>query len=167
MDQVREIASAFDDLSAAEAAADLSRLQAAIVRVRRAMIALGAVLVPGCPPPVAAMDEFFEVVYPRLRRAYRAAGLPGGPDEDGMWRWLRQHAAIAAEVERIDLERAWQRGLTALRDEIELRRSAPAARCESAPDARCESAPDARCASALGRIVGQASPALPFQEGLI
>jgi hypothetical protein len=124
MEQVREIATAFDDLYEAESASDLSRLQAAIVRVRRAMIALGAVLAPGCAPPTDVMDEFFEVVYPQLRRAYWAAGLPCGPDEDGMWRWLRQHAAIAAEAERIELERAWQRGLAALRDEIELRQIA-------------------------------------------
>jgi hypothetical protein len=124
MEPVHEIAAALDHLQEVEALADGHRIQDAIGRVRRAMIAFGAALAPGGPPSAEMLDAFYELVYPRLLRAYQTAGYPCGPDEEAMWLWLRQQAAIAAEAERVELERAWQRGLTALRREIEARRAA-------------------------------------------
>jgi hypothetical protein len=131
MERVHEIAAALDHLREVEAAADGHRIQDAIARVRRAMIAFGAALAPGGPPSAEMLDAFYALVYPRLLHAYQAAGYPCGPDEESMWQWLRQQAAIAAEAERVELERAWQRGLAALRREIEVRRRAESAGAEA------------------------------------
>jgi hypothetical protein len=133
MEWVQEIADALDHLRQVEMAGNGRRHQEAIARVRRAMIAFGDALAPERSESREVLDAFFTLVYPRLRLAYQAAGYPCGPDEDGMWQWLRQQAAVAAEAERIQLERAWQRGLTLLRREIE-RRRAMTALAKIAPD---------------------------------
>jgi len=41
----------------------------------------------------AAAREFWSAMYPSLREWYEAAGAPYGPGDDGLFRWLDQHAA--------------------------------------------------------------------------
>jgi hypothetical protein len=124
MERAGEIAAALDHLRYFESAADGHRIQDAVGPLRRAVIAVGEALAAGSPAAEDVLDAFCARACPRLRRAYRAAGYPCGPDEDGMWRWLRQHAATAAEAERAANERAWRRGLATLRREIDARRAA-------------------------------------------
>jgi hypothetical protein len=108
LDLVRQVAPTGDD----------QRLRAEMERLRQAIIALGATLQPGEPAPTALRTLFATEVYPRLWAAYGAVGQPSGPDTDGLLRWLSQQAAIAAEIERRQQERRWQRGLKTLRQLI-------------------------------------------------
>jgi hypothetical protein len=123
MNVIDEIVAALDDLCQVETMADAPRVTNAVRRVRRGMIAFGGMVQFDTPAGTTLLDIFFERVYPRLVRTYQAAGCPNGPDEEGMWRWLRQQAAIAAEAERLERERAWQRGLGLLRQQLERRQA--------------------------------------------
>lgn len=173
MERVHEIAAALDHLREVETVADGHRIQAAIARVRRAMIAFGGALAPGGPSSVELLDAFYALVYPRLLRAYQAAGYPCGPDEEAMWQWLRQQAAIAAEAERVEFERAWQRGLAALRREIEVRRGDEPAGAGALVGARrlqhWQSQPRVPKGAGAGALVGerrlQRAPGEPESEG--
>jgi hypothetical protein len=120
--QLDHMARALDRVLQAEITGDWLRLQEAMADVRQAVIDFGTTLAPGSHETAAVVDRFVDEVYPKLEAAYRVAGAPCGPDEEGLWCWLRQHAAIAAEAERVARERAWQRGLEELRHEVARRR---------------------------------------------
>jgi hypothetical protein len=120
--QIDHMARALDRVLQAEVTQDWLLLQAAMADVRQAVIDFGTTLAPGSHETAAVVDRFVDEVYPKLEAAYRVAGSPCGPDEEGLWCWLRQHAAIAAEAERVARERAWQRGLEELRHEVARRR---------------------------------------------
>lgn len=124
--QLTQMARALDQVLQAELAQDWQRLQKAMAGVRQAVIEFGATLAPGNHETAEVVDRFVAEVFPKLEAAYRAAGSPCGPDEEGLWCWLRQQAAIAAEAERVARERAWQRGLAELQREVALRRGGPA-----------------------------------------
>jgi hypothetical protein len=124
MSAMEHLAEALEHLRYVEVMDGGHRVWAAIGRVREALIEFGASLQPGQRQDQVTLDQIVDLVYPRLCIAYQAAGYPCGPDEDGLWLCLRQLGAIAAEAERIERERAWQRALEVLRREVETRRLA-------------------------------------------
>jgi hypothetical protein len=119
---MEHLAEALEHLRHVEVVNGGHRVRTAMAQVREALIEFGAGLQPGQRQDTATLDQIVGLIYPRLRAAYQAAGYPCGPDEDGLWLWLRQLGAIAAEAERVERERAWQRALEVLRREVETRR---------------------------------------------
>jgi hypothetical protein len=122
MSAMEHLAEALEHLRHVEVMNGGHRVRTAMGRVREALIEFGAGLQPGQRQDAATLDQIARLIYPRLRAAYQAAGYPCGPDEDGLWLWLRQQGAIAAEAELVERERAWQRALEVLRREVEMRR---------------------------------------------
>lgn len=133
MEQLRMVAEALEHMRQVEATVDGRQIYEAMGRVRQAIIAFGAALAPGDSLSLALLDQFEAQVYPALRGAYQVAGDPYGPDDDGVVLWLREQAAIAAEAEHRDQERAWQRGLAAVHQLLAARQAAepPPAGAES------------------------------------
>jgi hypothetical protein len=124
---MEHLAEALEHLRQVEVMHDGHRVLTAMAGVREALIEFGVGLQPGQRQSAIVLNEIIGLVYPRLRAAYQAAGYPCGPDEHGLWLWLRQQGAIAAEAERVERERAWQRALEVLRREVGARRAASTA----------------------------------------